>query len=511
MNQEPGEGDPGTTGVGGGRFVTVPERNLSLWQAAVEQAVRQRGAGGVPRAELLSNPAIQAATAHAVAHREHEHFWNAAAEGLRTASEREVLRHLSKHAFEHAQAAVEAGGPWEKVEDAIRGGMQKLEADLLARLGARRFGRIDPLWVECALIYAGYWAESGDRLMYRDWTVEGESDPAYPAVDWRLPTPATVAVIGDWGTGMGDAEALLAEVFRRHQPDAVIHLGDVYYAGTKDECQANFVDVFERVFTKEGRRVPVYTIPGNHDYYDGGVGFYALIDALNATDGSWRQRASYFCLRSADDRWQWLGMDTGQGDADPLHLNPAPALRPTEARWLADQVDGFPGQTILLSHHQVFSAHSTLDASSAKPYLNAALLGAFEGRLTRVPLWLWGHEHSLALYAGGLEGVARGRLVGSSAFQESLDEDPYEVKHPEVTMQPFAGAPVLAGKIGDFYNHSYALVQLPATGAGAAGAADAPSASVSYYQFPSWGAQTAVALPKSQKALLATEDLGASG
>ncbi|HLI56580.1 MAG TPA: metallophosphoesterase [Actinomycetota bacterium] len=506
MDQPPAATGPAATGgaatgEAGGRFVTVQSRNLSLWQAAVEQAVRQSGPGDAPRAQLLGNPLVRAATAHAVAHRESHHFWNAAAERLREASEQEILRHLSKHTFEQAQAAVDAGGPWEKVEDAIRRGMQTLEAQLLARLGARRFGRIDPLWVECALIYARYWAESGGSLTYRDWTVEGKGDPGYAVVGWRLPIPATVAVIGDWGTGMGDAEALLDQVMDQHRPDAVVHLGDVYYAGTRDECQANFIDVFARAFTKAGRRVPVFTIPGNHDYYDGGVGFYALIDALNASEASWRQQASYFCLRSADDRWQWLGMDTGQGDANPMHLNPAPALRDSEVRWLLDKVDGFPGKTILLSHHQVFSAHSTLDASSAKPYLNAALLGPFADRLGRVPVWFWGHEHNLVLYADGLEGVSRGRLVGSSAFQESLGEDPYAVVHPEVTMQPFDGAPVLAGKIGDFYNHSYAIVTLPAPGG---------SASASYYQFPSWGEATAVPLPPGQKALLATEDLGSS-
>jgi len=479
----------------------VRDPSLSLWQAAAEQAVRRAGAGDATRAELLSHPVVQGVATHAAA-ADRGHGLGALVDHLRTRAEREILAHLSKHFFEHAHGAVAEGGPWHRIEERIRNAAGRFEADLLAKLGARRFGSLDPLWVECALIYAGYWAESGGELTYRDWKVDGGSDLTYGVVGYRLPVDAKIALIGDWGTGLDDAEALLIQIMADHGPTAILHLGDVYYAGTREECQFNFLDVFERVFKNFGR-IPVFTIPGNHDYYDWGIGFYELIDKLNAAgDPSWRQQASYFCLRTADDGWQFLGMDTGQGDADPLHKDAAPRLRDSEVEWLLDKIDRFPGRTVLLSHHQVFSSHSTIDgASKDEPYLNRALLDTFKDRLGHVAAWYWGHEHNLAVYADDLFGVSKGRLVGSSAFEESGGEDPYRALYPEkVPFQIFAAGPVKAGRVGEFYNHSYAVIDLNAPG----------GASASYYQIPSWGGGKPVPLPPDQVALLATETLGGS-
>ena len=448
----------------------------------------------------MAHPVSRSVAAH-VAAEQTGHGLGNLGHHLEAGAEHEVLAHLSKHFSEEAQAAVVEGGPWERLEAHIRNAVSRFEASLLARLGARRFGNRDPLWVEAATIYAQYWAESGGKIRYRDWKADGNADPDYGVIGYRLPADARVAVLGDWGTGMDDAEALLRQVMQEHKPTAVIHLGDVYYAGTRDECQSNFIDIFERAF-KDFGRVPVYTIPGNHDYYAFGLGFYDLIDRMNAAgDPSWRQQASYFCLRTADDAWQFLGMDTGQDDGDPLHKKGAPSLRDSEVEWLGDKIDRFPGRTVLLSHHQVFSSHGTVDEGAPKPYLNQHLLDAFRGRLDKVAAWFWGHEHNLALYEDGLMGVRKGRLVGSSAFESELDDNPNTVKYAEVPFQLFGAGPVHAGKVGEFFNHSYAVIDLH----GPSGAA-----AVEYYQIPSWGGRAPVLLPPDQKSLLATETLDAA-
>jgi hypothetical protein len=125
------------------------------------------------------------------------------------------------------------------------------------------------------------------------------------------------------------------------------------------------------------------------------------------TEPSQKQSASYFCLRTADNGWQFLGLDTGynghymnvppaaqQAVLDHLHIgeisapmdqsdphwptdcnpyfrrasggnlpvqDPTAALdqvtvRPDELVWHLDKLADFPGRSILLSHHQLYSA-----------------------------------------------------------------------------------------------------------------------------------------------------------
>ena len=198
------------------RFVTVRDQSLSLWQAAAEQAVRQAGAANEARANLMAHPVIRSVAAH-VAAEQTGHGLGNLGHHLEAGAEHEVLAHLSKHFSEEAQAAVVEGGPWERLEAHIRNAVSRFEASLLAKLGARRFGSLDPLWIACAMIYAHYWAESGGKVRYRDWKVDGNADPDYGVISYRLPADARVAVLGDWGTGMDDAEGLLRQILQEHK------------------------------------------------------------------------------------------------------------------------------------------------------------------------------------------------------------------------------------------------------------------------------------------------------
>ena len=54
-------------------------------------------------------------------------------------------------------------------------------------------------------------------------------------------------MIGDWGTHMPDNVALLRQAVKKFTPDVIIHLGDVYYSGTVEECTANVLDVLDQV------------------------------------------------------------------------------------------------------------------------------------------------------------------------------------------------------------------------------------------------------------------------
>src|SRR6185436_5231434 len=52
-------------------------------------------------------------------------------------------------------------------------------------------------------------ATTGGKLVYHDWTVEGGNNINYGMIPWTLPNDASVAILGDWGTGLPDAKALV--------------------------------------------------------------------------------------------------------------------------------------------------------------------------------------------------------------------------------------------------------------------------------------------------------------
>lgn len=98
---------------------------------------------------------------------------------------------------------------------------------------------------------------------------------------------------------------------------------------------------------------------------------------------------------------------------------------------------------------------------------------------TKVAGWMWGHEHNLVLYKNDLFGLTKGRLVGASAFEERLSDDPYKVNYPQVPYLDPTKYQLKPQQDG-YYPHSYALIDF----------ANRPSptspVSVSYYSFPSW-------------------------
>ena len=314
-------------------------------------------------------------------------------------------------------------------------------------------GTCDPAWLTTLEAYRSYLGEDGKRK-------------AVPYVRAGIVGPKTieikndahVALLGDWGTGAPPAINVLRSV-AGDNPDLIVHLGDIYYSGTPAECQSNFVGPISAILRTEAP-MPVYTLSGNHDMYCGGVGFYELIKQLNAAP--FTQPASFFCLRSADEKWQLLAMDTGLHDDNPVTVAGAVTyLEEDEIAWHCDRINEFPGRTVLLSHHQLFSAFSPIgsaDAQGKQSAVNPHLLKAFK-RMTQtkgVAAWFWGHEHTLSIYKS-FAGLERGRCLGHGAVPVSVIDEIYE---PLVNLDdtPLLMNPSKLGTSGGVYNHGYTLL-----------------------------------------------------
>lgn len=310
----------------------------------------------------------------------------------------------------------------------------------------QKFGGCDPRFADAVKKYAEFLLKRG-KVPYRTWNQISDF-----VIEGKLPDDATIGIVADWGTGQPEAIEVLKQV-KRQNPQVVIHLGDIYYSGTESEIKNYFSKPWNDVLKPQSSNITSLVLPGNHDFYSGGQPFYNLLDELG-------QPASYFCLRN--DHWQLIGLDTSLHDELG---GPPTSLEPTELDWLRDKIDHAGGRrTMLLSHHQLFSANEQF--GEAKQSYNPILHEQLAPLLSRVDIWLWGHEHDLVVF-GDYLGLKRGRCVGGSAFPVGKHEAPTTQKNSDV---PFDKQVVLS-KGSAFYQHCYAVVRL-----------NGASATVDYYE-----------------------------
>jgi len=223
---------------------------------------------------------------------------------------------------------------------------------------------------------------------------------------------AKIMLVGDWGSGIPRANKV-AERIREEldkEPSkqrVVVHLGDVYYSGSKREYNRNMLNLWP---VREGEEVLSFSLMGNHDMYYGGHAYYGTL--LADTRFAGHAGCSYFALQS--DEWQVIGLDTGHEEG---------GLRGDQARWAKEVIERPPNaddsthrMTALLSHHQPFSAHE----AGAKKLVEKIRPVLATGR---VDAWLWGHEHRCIQYEAtkvGGDRVGFSSCVGHGGVPEYL-------------------------------------------------------------------------------------------
>jgi hypothetical protein len=326
---------------------------------------------------------------------------------------------------------------------------------LLAVESEFRASICDPAWATTIDEYLSFFGPSGIRREIPYVRAASVGDRVV-----TIPANARLALAGDWGTGAQPAIQIL-KLIRDMKPDLFVHLGDIYYSGTPSECVSGFKSIIDAVLRAGDHSVPVFTLSGNHDMYCGGVGYYDLIQKLNQPPNV--QPASFFCLRSADEKWQTLALDTGLHDYSPLSVEDAVTyLEDDELEWHCARLREFPGRTILLSHHQLFSAFSPIGKpkDGQRSASNPHLLKAFNelARAGKIVAWFWGHEHALTIYKP-FAGLERGRCIGHGAVPVSIRDDIY-LPLPDLVEQPTIEPGTKLGSRGAVYAHGYALLEL---------------------------------------------------
>ena len=263
-------------------------------------------------------------------------------------------------------------------------------------IGIEQYEANDPGWLSSAI----------NRMLSRPvpWRTHTSPD------DFVIEIPRdvlSVAVVGDWGTGLRTSTAI-AQHMTATRPDLTIHLGDVYYSGTVEETTRKFLSTWP-VGT-----LGTYACNGNHEMYSGGEGFFRVIlpspSFVNA-----KQRASYWCVRTKS--WQLIGLDTAYNAKDVLFQKGF--LDAAQSAWFSHQLQMGKSKglhSIVFTHHNPFDMKGTLNGPLLSQMISAALNNTFN-------LWYWGHEHLAVKYLPVREGsvLFDGRCVGHGGVPYAPD------------------------------------------------------------------------------------------
>lgn len=301
-------------------------------------------------------------------------------------------------------------------------------------IGPALYQQLDPLWAIAAINYAFNLIDP-DGIDGLDGVVPFPKPPASPpGAPVRIPLTSrkgpgndpVIAIVGDWGTGYYTepgtddtpcpAKRVMTQISAINpKPDYLVHLGDVYYAGTGDlrfppfEEQLNFIDLWPDQGT--GRS---FTLNSNHEMYGGGIGYFR--HALNSPMFSAQKGMSYFALNYG--KWLILGLDSAyysdEGNATkshPYNFYMAGAIGSAKSKQQINWINQFKnhnGPVMVMTHH----TGCNLTGSNAN-----LLYYQVQSALGRQPaLWYWGHLHNGIVYKTLDDKQTKGRCCGHGSI-----------------------------------------------------------------------------------------------
>jgi hypothetical protein len=256
--------------------------------------------------------------------------------------------------------------------------------------GTGRYEHLDPGWAESIAC----WLE----------TMHDHHPFNHDAPVIQIPDTVKIAIAGDWGCGdWRDAgnpapSTRVAAQMAALKPDITIHLGDVYYAGTKDEQAHLFAGLWP------SGTIGSFALNGNHEMYSGGVGYFEV--GLASPKFAGQRGASFFALENSN--WVIVGLDSAYY-ADPEGLYMDGSLRGNgypdfQSEFLREQV-AKGKKVIVLTHHNGLTDDGRGLTALWDEVMSIAM------RAPSPPFWYWGHEHFAAAYAR-VVGQPRCRCVG---------------------------------------------------------------------------------------------------
>ena len=259
-----------------------------------------------------------------------------------------------------------------------------------------KFGNTDPLWIECVL----------DGL---ETLVTGKapfvSHTHLSDFFYTIEDNCTIALVADWGADNDSAQNVGAQM-RNRSPDYAIHLGDISYAGEEDEVKS-FLYRFRDIASRRS-----FALNGNHEMYTGGRSYFGKVLP------SLQQSASYFGL--FNQKWQILALDTAY--VDHVLTSPSDSRLQNQFDWAVDKLKDPTRSSIVLTHHQPFSAYQPEQDDAARLRDDISRLDiAIQPRT--IFAWLFGHEHRCTIYDDNFNDF-KARLIGNGCIPHTPQAPP---------------------------------------------------------------------------------------
>ncbi|MGH9972188.1 MAG: metallophosphoesterase family protein [Pyrinomonadaceae bacterium] len=206
-----------------------------------------------------------------------------------------------------------------------------------------------------------------------------------------------IALVGDWGTGAftdGEAISIMQQIMGL-SPDYLIHLGDVYYAGTAgdflplNEEANNFLSDWPGV-----SQLPAgnsFMLNSNHEMYSGAKGYFNI--ALADERFSQQAGTSFFALQYAG--WTILGLDSAYYSSSAMFMTGSLGTNGVQSGWIQGLTSEgqklSPDKVIVLTHHNGLSYDGLVEVTPYWDQVSSALNGD-------PAAWYWGHVHDGVAY-----------------------------------------------------------------------------------------------------------------
>lgn len=266
-------------------------------------------------------------------------------------------------------------------------------------IGTKKYEQLDTGWSLAAINYAINVVDP-DSIVH-PFPCAPISPVALTRKDGNSAKDPVIGIIGDWGTGYytdtngGEcpAKRVLGDITA--QPiDYLMHLGDVYYAGTDwrplpGEEYLNFKTLWPD--QGAGRN---FTLNSNHEMYGAASGYFDV--ALEQGGPFANQKGlSFFALKHHD--WLLLGLDSGyfsdQENGVKFYMDGAigTATQSEQIDRIKAVCAGHQGPIMVMTHH------NPCDTFTAKTNILFKQVGEAIGAVGPT-VWYWGHVHNGIAY-----------------------------------------------------------------------------------------------------------------
>ena len=260
-------------------------------------------------------------------------------------------------------------------------------------------------------------------------------------------TPFKIALFSDWGTGEYQSNYISAQLETKQFPLG-IHLGDVYYAGRKEEFNKYVREPLQNVV----KETPLFFLNANHEMMSGAKWYYKYIDDKRNQHKLQLQEGSYFAIKV--NGFQIIGIDTDYHEHGRLQERKL-------LEWLKERLkDGRKSDrtNILLSSNHPYEYGKKGITSLLGNDLNDLISRQF------VDLWFWGNTHYCALFNCGKSTPFLGSCIGHGGFPYGREKHGKKTPAPVEFLETNARFPEATGLQQGRGNNGYCVMSLNSDG-----------------------------------------------